>query len=113
MPRLLPKEIKEEMISKLKKGVSINQISKEIGLAKSTIYHHYKKINGKKFVEPVFESNLSKEEGELLGIIIGDGSLLHYKEYGHYRIIVAFGKVNEKYARYVKNKFERMGLESR
>ncbi len=106
MPKLLPIEIKNDMIDLLHKGVSINKISKELNLAKSTIYHHYKRINGKKFIEPYFESNLSKNEGELLGIVIGDGSLMYYKKHGKYRTTIFFGKININYAKYVKEKFE-------
>lgn len=107
MPKLLSKPIKKEMISKLKDGVSINNISKELSLAKSTIYHHYRKINGKKFVEPSFESKLSKDEGELLGIIIGDGSLIYNKKCGNYRIVVYFGNGNFSYGKYIQKLFER------
>ena len=64
MPSRLPIEIRESMINKIKEGISINNISKELGLAKSTIYHHYKKIKGKKYVVPNFVSKLDREEGE-------------------------------------------------
>jgi len=103
----LPKETKETLINKINNGTSINKISKKLNLAKSTIYHHYKKIKGKKYKEPIFISNLSKDEGEILGIIIGDGSLFYYKKHGHYWIKIRFGLINKKYALYVKDKFEK------
>ena len=36
---------KQKIIELIKKGVSINKISKQTGLGKSTIYYYYKKIS--------------------------------------------------------------------
>lgn len=66
-------EIKQEMLSLIKKGISINRISKDLGLYKSTIYYHYKKILGKKIVEPYFNISQSEVEGEIIGAFAADG----------------------------------------
>jgi len=107
MPKLLPIKIKEEMIKGINSGTSINKISKGLNLGKSTIYYHYKKIKGKRYKEPQFISNLSKEEGEILGIIIGDGSLFYRKNNWNYCIKIRFGKINKEYSIYVKKILER------
>lgn len=71
---LIPLEIKEEMINNINEGVSINNISKSLGLAKSTIYYHYKKLKGKKFKDIQLNFKSEKALGEFLGVFSGDGS---------------------------------------
>ena len=107
MPKLLPLKIKEKMIKEISSGTSINNISKKLNLGKSTIYYYYKKLKGKKYQESKFKSDLSRDEGEILGIIIGDGTIFHEKKGGHYNIYVRFGIKNKEYSIYVKNKFEK------
>ena len=78
----LPKEIRQKIIKRINENVSINNISKELNLAKSTIYYHYKKIKGKKPKEIEFNFRSEKEIGEFLGIFSGDGNftLTNYKD---------------------------------
>ena len=66
-------EIKQKMLSLIQNGSSINSISKESGLYKSTIYYHYKKILGKKILEPYFYVSQSEAEGEIIGAFAADG----------------------------------------
>ena len=94
-------------MKRIKGGYSLNQIVKELNLAKSTIYYHYRKFHGKRRKEIDFVSCLSMNEGELLGIVVGDGCLLNYKKEGKYQIYVYFGKANMDYVSYVKNRFEK------
>lgn len=47
--RLKP-EIRNKIIQNIHLGNSINNISMELNIAKSTIYHYYKKINGRMYV---------------------------------------------------------------
>lgn len=96
---------KAVLLELIRKGVSINKIAKRSGLAKSTIYYHYKKALGKKYKEPEFEVAFSELEGETTGIFAGDGSLHYSKSNWQYEVNVHFGK--EKYALYVKELFER------
>ncbi len=99
-------QLRNEICDRIKKGVSINKISKELNLGKSTIYYYYKKIKGKKFVEPEFRLRNSRLEGEINGIFAGDGSQYYDAKRGHYEVNVHFGAKNYWYAVYVKKLFE-------
>jgi intein/homing endonuclease len=103
---LLKPELKEEIIKQIKKGNSINKISKDLSAGKSTIYYYYKKIKGKKYKEPHFTLRASETEGEIVGIFAGDGSQFYASKQGAYQINIHFGAKNEKYAKYVKKIFE-------
>lgn len=103
---LLNSDLKSEMINRIKSGNSINEISRSLGLGKSTIYYYYKKIKGKKFVEPKFKLSNSRLEGEINGIFAGDGSQYYDKKRGHYEVNVHFGAKNYWYAEYVKKLFD-------
>lgn len=89
----------------IENGISLAKISSATGRGKSTLYHYYKKIKGKKFHEPEFETNYSELEGEVVGIFAGDGSQYHDKKRGHYEVNVHFGKTE--YSFYVKELFEK------
>lgn len=103
---LLNAKLKEELIKQIKKGNSVNKISKLLRLGKSTVYYYYKKIQGKKYKAPHFIVSASEIEGEITGIFAGDGSQFYSQKRGSYEINIHFGAKNEKYARYVKNLFE-------
>jgi hypothetical protein len=103
---LLSDELRNKVCNKIRNGVSINKISKELCLGKSTIYYYYKKIKGKKFVEPEFKPGNSRLEGEVNGIFAGDGSQYYDKKRGSYEVNVHFGVKNYPYAVYVKQLFE-------
>ncbi len=98
-------QLRREICDRIRKGVSINKISKELNLGKSTIYYYYKKIKGKKFVEPKFKLKNSRLEGEINGIFAGDGSQYYDAKRGSYEVNVHFGVKNYWYAIYVKNLF--------
>lgn len=74
---------KEKIIALLKQGISINKISKQLGIGKSTIYYHYKKINGKKNKPVTFHFSNQEELGEFIGIFAGDGYYHRSKNYQH------------------------------
>lgn len=105
MPRL-SLETKREIIKQLKEGVSLNRISKQFGIYKSTLYYYYKKLNGKKFKEPQFTLSSSELEGEIVGIFAGDGSQYYEPKKCHYEVNVHFGGHNYNYALEVKKLFE-------
>ena len=98
MPKLLPLQTKNNILSKIVQGVSINIISKELGIAKSTIYHHYKKMNGKK-IKPVRFNFTDEDLGEFIGIFAGDGNYYYHKKTGHHRISIYTGTYEKKYAK--------------
>lgn len=104
---LLSNELRNEIRDKIKNGISINNISKELSLGKSTIYYYYKKIKGKKFIEPEFKLRNSRLEGEINGIFAGDGSQYYDAKRGSYEVNVHFGAKNYWYAIYVKELFEK------
>lgn len=106
MPRLLLPGIKEALLSKIKQGESINSISRSLGLWKSTIYHHYKKLRGKRYQTPHFSPEASEQEGEIVGIFAGDGSQFFEPKKYHYEVNVHFGGHRLGYAEYVKHLFE-------
>lgn len=101
----LDKDKKNLLVYKIKGGVSINKISSSLNLAKSTIYHHYKKIKGKKYKEPMYKIEFSEDEGEIVGIFTGDGSQCYYRPNGNYQTNVHFGN-NPKYIKYVRKLYE-------
>jgi hypothetical protein len=92
-----------EVINLIKKGESINKIRKITGLAKSTIYHHYKKIKGRKIKRIKFNFINHNELGEFLGIFSGDGGFYKSKKY-HYSIRIHTGYYEEGYKRYLSKK---------
>lgn len=76
---------REEIITLIKQGISIPKISKKLGINKSKIYYHYKKIKGRKYSLEVLPSN-NQVIGEFLGAFAGDGSCYYDKKRGHYTI---------------------------
>ncbi len=105
MPRL-SSETKREVIKQLKEGVSLNKISNQFGIYKSTLYYYYKKLNGKKFKEPQFTPTSSEIEGEIVGIFAGDGSQFYEPKNCGYEVNVHFGNHRSDYAKYVEQLFE-------
>lgn len=101
----LNKDVKEEIITRIKQGISLNKISKSLGIRKSTLYYYYKKIKGKRYQPPKFKINYTEKEGEIVGIFAGDGSQCYTKSNGNYRTVVHFGDCPE-YANYVKRLYE-------
>jgi intein/homing endonuclease len=94
--------VKSELIHRIQSGDSINKISRDLSLAKSTIYHHYKQMFGRKSVLPSFTPRYTKVEGEIVGIFAGDGNSYVDHERHSYRISIYFGNKNKTYMEYVK-----------
>ena len=86
----LNSKIKEEIISLIKQGKSLNYISKRYGKGKTTIYYYMRKINGRKY-KPI-KLNLKNKEliGEIVGLFAGDGYYAHNEQKGEYRIKIYF-----------------------
>jgi len=94
---------RKKIINLIRLGVSIPKISKQLNVGKSTIYYHFKKINGKRFI-PVKIPKDKKVLGEFLGVFAGDGSFFHDTKIGHYTIAFHFHlKDDYKYGIYIKN----------
>jgi len=89
--------------SLLNEGLSINKISKRLGVGKSTIYFHYKKLFGKKTKPVTFNFKDEGELGEFLGIFAGDGNFTLTSKY-QYCIRIYTGAYEKGYLKYLENK---------
>lgn len=94
----------KSVINLIKMGISINQIRAKTGLAKSTIYFHYKKILGRKIPLVSINFKSKNELGEFLGIFAGDGYMIEKENY-HYMTGVCIGYYEKDYADYLILKF--------
>ena len=96
--------VDKNTISLIKKGVSLNKISELTGLRKSTLYFHYQKTKGKKFLPLKFNFANRNDLGEFIGIFTGDGSFYKDKTY-HYTIRIFVGYYERHYAEYLQKRF--------
>ncbi len=95
-------------ISRLtKSGSSLNKISENLSIPKTTVYYHFKKIKGPTYSKPVLNFNSPNELGEVIGIFSGDGSSQLSMPGYHYLIRVHFGIKNPEYTTHVKSLFEK------
>lgn len=78
--RMSEKSTTNKIICMIKAGYSINYISKHLATAKSTIYYHYKKINGRKYNIVKIPDN-QMILGEISGVFAGDGSFFFNPKY--------------------------------
>jgi len=102
----MPTKQEIEQIKKLaKQGKSINQITKQLQLPKSTTYYHFKKAVGQKQKnnQPKIP-NKPKTQGELCGIFAGDGFFHKYSD-GHYTTVITLNR-NEEYWKILEQFYE-------
>lgn len=98
---------RQKIIKMINDGISINNISKTLGIAKSTIYYHYYKIKGRRYSLAVIPKN-DKIIGEFLGAFAGDGSYFFDKKTGHHRISIHLNGCDDiEYAMYLKYLIEK------
>ena len=103
---MLKPEIRDSIIKQINEGNSINKISKSLDLRKSTIYHYYKKIKGRKFKLVKIPTD-DKIIGEFLGVFAGDGNFFFEKNIGHYSITIYLHAIDDKeYGFYLKRLIE-------
>ncbi|MBI2109900.1 hypothetical protein HYT58_01860 [Candidatus Woesearchaeota archaeon] len=99
--------VNNQVLELIRGDNSINKIKELTGLAKSTIYYHYKKIKGKRWPIVTIPAD-DKILGEFLGIFAGDGSFFHRKKTGHYRIAIHLHAIDDKdYGAYIKGLIEK------
>lgn len=91
------------MIEYIKEEKSLNRISRELKLNKSTIYYHYKKIRGKKTIKPSFIIKESEIEGEIVGLFAADGGACPQSQY---QVSYYLGYDEEEYAKKFSEKLE-------
>jgi len=104
--RLSQSQISE--INKMTKdGKSLNQISRNLGIGKTTAYYYFRKIRGKTFSSPIIRFENDRDLGEVIGVFTGDGSQSFDPINYHYQNRVHFGVHNKNYAIYVKTLYEK------
>lgn len=91
----LSEQTKQELVNLINKEISINNISKKLGLCKSTIYYYYKKVKGRKIISPKFEIIDSEAEGEIIGAFAADGCSCPQSQY---QVTYIFGIDEDNYA---------------
>jgi len=72
--KFIPKEIKTEIISKVKNGEKVTDLAKQYGISDNTIYNWLHKETGDQIVS-VVQYNKLKRENEELKRLIGEISL--------------------------------------
>ena len=87
-------------------GISINKIRRITGAAKSTIYHHYKRLKGKKTKALTFKFKNDNELGEFLGIFAGDGNCFVRDDY-HYTVRICLGAYEVGYRLYMEKQLQK------
>ncbi len=100
----IPSKQKEKMLVLIREGESLNSITRETGLPKTTIYYYFRKIKGRTHSIADFTSGYSKEDGEIAGIFAGDGSQTKGKKC-NYCVNIHFGETD--YIFYVKDLYEK------
>jgi len=96
-------KISSEAITMIKEGKSLNQIIKSTSFNKSSLYYHYKKLNGKKFKHVTINEKDKEKIGEFLGIFAGDGNFYFSKKLYKYSIRIYTGLYEKQYADYINN----------
>src|SRR3989344_5046877 len=97
---------KRELIRLIKEGKSLNYIRGLMKRRKSTLYHYYKKIMGKKLSDVRIDKYDDLFMGELIGLFVGDGGLYYDKIYGKYRICFFFNFAEKEYVNNLTSFFE-------
>src|SRR4030042_224184 len=95
-------KVNQEAINMIKEGISLNKINKKTRIQKSSLYYHYKKIKGKKYLVPKIDKFDMEKIGEFIGIFAGDGSFFFDKKRCHYSIRIYTGLYEKEYRKYLK-----------
>lgn len=84
----------QEIRDKTTNGESLNKISEELGIGKTTVYYYFRKIKGKTIKPISLNFNSLDEMGEILGIFAGDGHFQLDKNYTYtIRIYLGFDEM--------------------
>lgn len=97
------KKITPNILKMIEEGKSLNNISKETGFNKSSLYYHYKKIKGKRTKDIIFSFKNKNQLGEFLGVFSGDGNVTLNKK-SNYNVKISIGAYESEYADYLYNK---------
>jgi len=100
------KKLTKNQISRIyeliKIGKSLNNISKELDIKKSTVYYYYRKKFPKRY-NPIKIVHNDRLVGEFMGAFSGDGNFYFDKKAYHYSIAIHFSSKEEEYARKMLN----------
>ncbi len=91
------KQLWPEIRARIERGESLNNISAEMKLPKSTIYEHYRRIRGLKIARVSIIDKSNDISGEVVGAFAGDGSFQKQENY-HYKLRVYLSGDEEEYA---------------
>lgn len=91
----------------IEEGKSLNKISRETGISKSTLYEHYKKIKGRKIPLVKIEKVSEDIVGEIMGAFAGDGGF-QTDHYYHYNIRIHLSPDEEEYATTLSNRMTKL-----
>ena len=67
--KIIPKEIKEEILSKVKSGEKVSSTAEQYGVSSKTIYTWLSKEVGEELVSPLKYNKLKRENEELKRLI--------------------------------------------
>jgi len=88
---LIPEGTKSDIIIRVRSGQSIRQVAQYLGIPLSTTYHH-----GRSFCNHQSRIELNKlgqgQLGYLLGMFVGDGSLIRDKPRGEFLVKIALDR---------------------
>jgi hypothetical protein len=93
--------MRDEVIGMIKSGKSLNAISKETDIAKSSLYFHYKKLFGKKYKTTTTNKDSKEDLGEFIGVFAGDGNYFFDRKKYHHRIRIYTGHYEKDYSKYL------------
>jgi intein/homing endonuclease len=95
--------LKEKVLKRIKQGRSLNKISNEFGLNKTTVFYWYRKLGKSNAVKVKIQQNYDDElVGEFIGIFAGDGCYYVDKKY-HHSVMVLINAKDKLYTAHVKS----------
>jgi len=96
-------KVGEDIKDMIRKDISLCEINRKTGIAKSTLYHHYKKIKGRKYKLVQISEEDKEKIGEFMGVFAGDGNYYFDKNKYQYKIRIYSGYYEGEYANHLKN----------
>jgi len=99
--RVVKDNLKKSVLKCLKQNKSLNQISRELNLNKTTVYYWYKKLGKSKITKINIKKDNENLIGEFIGIFAGDGNYYLDKDY-HHSITIYIDSKDKKYISHVK-----------
>jgi intein/homing endonuclease len=99
--RVIKDNLKKTVLKCLKQNKSLNQISRELNLNKTTVYYWYKKLGKSKITKINIDIGNNQLIGEFIGIFAGDGGYYLDRDY-HHSISIYIDLKDKKYITHVR-----------